>query len=136
MANSSFTLDLQRFGEKTKKQMSQLVRKVGLDLLTSVIVHSPVDTGRFRANNQIDLNNMSGASILEFDPKGDGSVTIGRESGKLDQYNLGDTIFIYNNVAYAIPLEYGHSKQAPSGVYRISVEELVAHFNSIVQATK
>lgn len=124
--------------------MSQIVRKVCLDLFKLIIVKSPVDTGRFRANNQIDLNGMSGSSILEFhnvklkgqDRKGQGFSSgqatnsgqmIVREAGKLTGYKLGDTVFLYNNVEYAMYLEFGpHSKQAPSGVYRVSVQEIIS----------
>lgn len=127
----SFTLDLERFGVKTKEKMRLVVSKIALDLLSRIVARSPVDTGRFRANNQIDINSISGGAVLEFEAHGDGSITVGRGSEKLGSYKLGDTIFIYNNVEYAIPLEYGHSKQAPAGVYRISVEELIAHFSSI-----
>lgn len=132
----SFTLDLERFGAKTKETMRLVVSKIALDLLSRIVVRSPVDTGRFRANNQIDINSISGGAVLEFEARGDGGVTVNRGSEKLGSYKLGDTIFIYNNVEYAIPLEYGHSKQAPTGVYRISVEELIAHFSSVAGGAK
>jgi len=132
----SFTLDLERFGAKTKEKMRLVVSKVALDLLSRIVARSPVDTGRFRANNQIDINSISGGAILEFEARGDGKITVNRGSEKLGSYKLGDTIFIYNNVEYAIPLEYGHSKQAPTGVYRISVEELIAHFSTVAGGSK
>lgn len=130
----SFALDLSKFQIKTEKQLSQVVRKAALELFTMIVTRAPVDTGRFKANNQIDLNAIGGGSVLEFD-KG-GAVTIGRERGKLSSYALGDTIFIYNNVAYALALEYGHSDQAPAGVFRISVDDLVSYFESIVRSAK
>lgn len=132
---STFTLDLARFGKKTEEQMSQIVRKICLDLFTIIVTRSPVDTGRFRANNQIDLNGMSGSTLLEFHERGRGDTSLtvtsttamqGRESAKLAQYKLGDTVFLYNNVVYAMRLEFGHSKQAPSGVYRVSVHEIIS----------
>lgn len=134
----NFEIDLRRFGAKTEQRMNQTVRKICLDLFTLIVRRSPVDTGRFRANNQIDLNTVSGASIVTFHTTksgtrvrfggggiGGGANTISREFAKLGSYKLGDTVFIYNNVEYALDLEYGSSKQAPAGVYRISVQDLL-----------
>lgn len=121
----SFTLDLTRFGKKTEKQMSQIVRKICLDLFTIIVTRSPVDTGRFRANNSIKLNSLPPGSTFEMDTNGGMTITKGNAS--LGAYKLGDTIFLYNNVEYAMYLEFGpHSKQAPSGVYRVSVEEIIS----------
>jgi hypothetical protein len=44
----------------------------------------------------------------------------------MDGYDIGDTIFLHNNVEYALALEYGQSSRAPEGVYRISAMELIA----------
>ena len=120
-----FTLDLTRFGKKTEQQMSQIVRKICLDLFTIIVTRSPVDTGRFRANNSINLNTLPSDSTLEIDKSG--GMTLRKGNSALVSYNLGDTVFIYNNVEYAMYLEFGpHSKQAPSGVYRVSVEEIIS----------
>ena len=121
----SFTLDLTRFGKKTEQQISQIVRKICLDLFTIIVTRSPVDTGRFRANNSINLNTLPSDSTFEMDKNG--GLTINRGNASLGAYKLGDTIFLYNNVEYAMYLEFGpHSKQAPSGVYRVSVQEIIS----------
>lgn len=122
----SFTIDLARFKMKTEEQMSQVVRKIVLDLHARIVMRSPVDTGRFRANNSVSLNALPLDAVLEFDKAG--GVTIGKAGGAIAAYKLGDTIFLYNNVEYALALEYGHSQQAPTGVYRISVQDIVSHF--------
>lgn len=121
----SFTLDLTRFRIKTEHQASQVVRKIALELFTLIVMRSPVDTGRFRANNQISLNSLPGDAVLGFDKTG--SVTISSGNSKLGQYKLGDTIFLYNNVEYGLALEYGWSQQAPQGVYRLSVSDIMLH---------
>lgn len=122
----SFTVDLTRFKLKTEQQMSQVVRKIVLDLHTRLVMRSPVDTGRFRANNSVSLNALPSDATLELDKSG--GVTISRAGGAIAAYKLGDTIFLYNNVEYALALEYGHSQQAPQGVYRVSVQDIVSHF--------
>lgn len=122
---SSFALDLSRFRIKTEERASQVVRKIALELFTLIVTRSPVDTGRFRANNQISLNSLPGDAVLKFDKTG--SVTISSGGARLGQYKLGDTIFLYNNVEYGLALEYGRSQQAPQGVYRLSVSDVMLH---------
>ncbi len=39
---------------------------------------------------------------------------------------------IYNNVEYIVPLEYGHSKQAPQGMVRVSIADIVNAWPGIV----
>ena len=43
---------------------------------------------------------------------------------------LGDTAYLVNNLPYAVPLEYGHSSQAPAGMVRVTIAE----FQQIVEA--
>ena len=124
----SLVIGLQRFKLKTVEQAGMIVRKIVLDLHTRVVMRSPVDTGRFRANNSVSLNDMPGDSVLTFDK--DGRVTISRGQQVMASFKLGDTIFIYNNVEYGMALEYGHSQQAPQGVYRLSAMEVVAHLGA------
>lgn len=138
----TFTMDFSSFAIRTKEQMRRVVKKVVLDLYSDVIRRSPVDTGRFRANHQIDLNNMNATTIMEFKGKGKkAQVTFPAPNaaqgvGKLEAYELGETVFIYNNVEYAMELEFGHSQQAPQGVYRMAVMDLVARFDEAVRAAK
>ena len=130
----SFTVDLRRFKLDTAQKAEKVVRKIALDLLTMVVTASPVDTGRFRHNNQISLNSLPGTVLLGFDKSG--TATIASGDAKLGAYRLGDTIFIYNNVEYGIYLEFGRddgrpgSVLAPNGVFRISVQSLVNHFSA------
>lgn len=125
-----FSLDITRFCGKTEESISARVRKIVLDLHSDIISRSPVDTGRFRAANQISLNSLPMSSVLSFSTDASGKTTMSYTppdaKREMTGYNLGDTIFLYNNVEYALALEYGHSKQAPQGIYRISVMELVA----------
>jgi nitroimidazol reductase NimA-like FMN-containing flavoprotein (pyridoxamine 5'-phosphate oxidase superfamily) len=41
---------------------------------------------------------------------------------------IGQTAYLVNNLPYAVPLEYGHSKQAPGGMVRITL----ARFQQVV----
>jgi hypothetical protein len=127
-----FARDISKFCRDTETTLELACKKVVFDLYRRVLRRSPVDTGRFRANNQIALNSMPSSTIIEFDK--DGNAVLREGKTVLQSFKLGDTAFIYNNVAYALALEYGHSKQAPSGVYRISLQEIMSHFEQIAGA--
>ena len=121
---SSFEIDLAKFGQKAVNNASQFVRKVGFDMHSRIVQRMPKDTGRATANQQININSLPSGSVLAFDK--DGNSTISKGEQVLETFNLGDTIFLYNNVEYIVPLEfYSHSKQAPEGMFRISFQEVI-----------
>lgn len=123
----SFTQGLINFKVKTEKQASQVVRKLVLDMFAKLIVTPwPVETGRSKANNQISLNDLPTTAVLTLDKDGSATIAVGLQV--LSSFKLGDTIFLYNNVEYALALEYGHSKQAPAGCYRIAVQNVIATY--------
>jgi len=131
----SFTADITQFCGKTKAGISIVVRKAVLDLHANIVTRSPVDTGRFRAANQISLNEIPRSSVISFNTDAQGKTTVSyasedevKKAGEraVGSFAIGDTFFLYNNVTYALALEYGHSSFAPEGVYRISAMELIA----------
>jgi hypothetical protein len=127
-AMSSFSLDLAKFGQKAVDNADKIVRKIGFDMLSRIVKRMPVDTGRARANTQISINNLPSDATLETDKSGNGAI---RSAGVvLKNFKLGDTIFIYNNVEYILNLEYGSSKQAPQGMFRISFNEIAQHLGA------
>jgi len=69
--------------------------------------------GHFRANWQADIENIPGNEI--------DSTTLIPTALHLMDAKYGATIYMANNVAYAWPLEYGHSTQQPSGWIRTKV---------------
>lgn len=126
---------IKAFQRKTQERASQVVRKIALQIHKEIIEISPWDTGRFRANNQVSINSLPADATLEVDKSGRVTIRKGQES--IGSYNLGDTIFIYNNVPYAFVIEFGRndgkpgSKQAPEGVFRVSFQRVIAHLKNV-----
>lgn len=118
----TFSLQLQRFIEKAGDNVDQVVRKSALQVAQSVIMKSPVDTGRFRANWNVAFGRIDPLTTPSTDKSGNG--TTNRIRIQLNGWNVesGD-IFLTNSLPYAIPLEYGHSSQAPAGMVRVTVAE-------------
>jgi hypothetical protein len=127
-----FALDVEKFKNKSFKKIETMVRKIALNLYKEIIRTSPVDTGLFRANNQMDVDKMNSSKIYaERPPKRvssergvvifDAGPTIVKGESSLNRFKLGSSIYLFNNLVYAQPLEFGHSGQAPLGIYRQAV---------------
>lgn len=126
--SGQFTLDLEKFGKKAVNNASKIVRKISFDIHSRIVQRMPVDTGRAKANTQISINHLPTHSVMDVDPNGNATINAG--NAVLHRFNLGDTVFIYNNLVYIIALEYGHSRrQAPQGMFRITFEEVFSHLN-------
>jgi hypothetical protein len=127
MALGTFELDIARFVEKAKGNVDLVVRKVALDMFKRVILKSPVKEGRFRGNWQVAIGSIP-AGTLEINDKA-GTATIAKVTAATLQLKAGQVITLVNNLAYARRLEYGHSKQAPNGMVRLTVTEFGAVVN-------
>lgn len=82
--------------------------------------------GRFRGNWMFSIGTPDNATTEEVDPSGAKSTA--RISAGTIEFKAGDTCYITNSLGYAIPLEFGHSTQAPGGMVRVTV----ARFQQIV----
>ncbi|WP_345956787.1 hypothetical protein Q9323_08925 [Pseudomonas fulva] len=82
--------------------------------------------GRFRGNWQFSIDSPATEELDRIDPSG--SETIAALLSQVQALTIGQTAYIVNNLPYAIPLEYGHSTQAPAGMVRVTL----ANFQRIV----
>ena len=126
-----FEIGLRKFAEKTELKINDVVRKIGLEVYSSVVMRSPVDTGRFRGNWNVSLANFD-PSVSELTDK-EGAASIARASISIADYK-GGSIYISNNLPYAKRLEDGWSKQAPVGMLRITVVEFQQMVNKVVNS--
>lgn len=139
MAN--FSADLAKFAEATKRNMTDTLRGVVLELATRVVMKSPVDTGRFRGNWQLGHGGPDLRTDSPFDKQALGSAPSGetftRWLDQIEDIRAGSVVYISNNLPYARRLEYeGWSKQAPAGMVRVTVEEYGQIINRVVEGLK
>lgn len=116
---SKFTLDIQAFVAKAKKNPETVMRSVSLKLFSAIIKASPVDTGRFRGNWQTTGVTPATGLIAGVDPTGNKAVN--SAATFITNAPGWDTFTLTNNLPYAERLEYGWSKQAPTGIVRVNV---------------
>lgn len=139
----SFSDQIKAFTAKAEKAADMVFRGTALEVLSAVVMRTPVGNpdlwaskpppgytgGTLRGNWQVELNSSARGTVDAKDK--DGTPTIRKGSGKISRAKITDSIFITNNLPYAIPVEYGHSRlQRPQGMVRVTVLE----FRKIVEA--
>jgi len=127
---TAFNIDLKKFGDVTEQQAGQIFRKIALDLDRSVVLDTPVDEGRARGNWYPSINSPS--SEVNEDSKG-AAASLGRLGGVVGGAKLGQVIWMTNNLPYILPLENGHSGQAPDGMVEVNVQRAAATFGGSIE---
>jgi hypothetical protein len=121
----AFSDDLKKWAVKTKEKCENIGPKIALELFSRIVQYTPVDTGRARANWQIG-GSLNSTSLNVYDPMGKGSGTVKYGASILSAMPDTKIIWIFNNLVYIVPLEYGHSDQAPNGMVRRAIAEFQA----------
>lgn len=129
--NGSFSETLRQYRDQTLADMDEIFQRVVIEVGTTLIRLSPVDTGRFRGNWQFTIDSPASASLDNYDKEG--HQTIAELVGGVQSLTYGQTAYLVNNLIYAIPLEYGHSQQAPAGMVRITKENFQAIVEQVVR---
>ena len=144
----SFSLQIKDFVKTVKVREEVVVRKLAFGLLEGVVKMSPVGNpelwkrpvkgyvgGRFRANWQVGINAPVVGTLETKDKSGSATLAKGRQvlSGVKAG---GGIIYITNNLPQAVPLEFGHSKQAPVGMVRVTVARYQAMLDKAVAEAK
>lgn len=131
---AQFSKQIAAFSQKSQDKANRVLRQCALDVLRRVVIGSPVDTGRFRGNWQVSLGAPMAKSLDTVDKSGGSTISAGTNGIK--NAIIGDSIFIVNNLPYAIPLENGHSRQAPNGIVGPTVKAFPEIFAQAVKAAK
>lgn len=121
---------LRNAAKNVRQNGSVVVRKVALAIDQALVMSTPVDTGRARANWQVDQLEPSkttiefGTSSKEVDVVARGAAAgdfaIKAAIAKTRGFN-GSVLYITNNLPYIIPLNNGHSQQAPLGFIEAAI---------------
>lgn len=129
MATTGWDNDPADYGEVVVKVHQGLIKKASLHLLRGVVLRSPVDTGRFRANWQISEGTAIQRVVSNFNEGDSGSTegavskqAISQGRRKINAVvNKFPTVYLTNNLPYALRLENGWSDQAPQGMVALSL---------------
>jgi hypothetical protein len=108
---------------KYPDEQGKALRNVMLNLLGRIVPRTPVDTGRARGG-WYPYADHAGAPVVGGGP----GAAQGRSEGSFreDLDGANQFIEVTNGVPYIKRLEYGYSTQAPAGMVRVSMRELLA----------
>lgn len=137
----SWSKDLKNIIIENKNLTERQLRAGMFDSMNSIVLGSPVGNkslwknpdsapkgytgGAYRSAHRISINRITtGDNGIESQ-----SGTMMRLDGELAKFKIGETLFMTNPLPYAVPIEYGHSSQAPNGVYRPAVRQLIRFLN-------
>lgn len=134
MSNAAFKANFAKLLKRAGDKADLVVRKSALALGQSLVDKSPVDTGRFRANWQYGSQRVNTDTGSAAD--GSGRSAMGRIATEIANWKAGQTIYLTNSLPYARALEYGHSKQAPQGMVRLTVMDFSQHIRRAVEGIK
>ena len=113
-------------GETVAENADKLVRAVALAVDAEVVLATPVDTGRARANWRAGLGSGPAAELPEPSSPAAGAQEALQQAQQVAaeyQGGEGSSIVITNNLPYIRPLNDGHSSQAPAGFVETAVAE-------------
>jgi hypothetical protein len=116
-------------------ETSQMVRRVAFAIDRELVMGTPVGNpdlwkrkppkgyvgGRARANWIPTLGVPASEPVERIDKQG--AATIALLAGVTADFKIGDgTIWLSNNLPYIVPLNNGHSTQAPIGYVEMAIE--------------
>jgi hypothetical protein len=125
----SFDDEMRKFERKTARKLELAARNIALELFKRVIKKTPVDKGRARTNWQGSIG-LPVLGTVETTDK-NGGATMAKVVSASAGFEVGDTIYLANNLPYIRKLEEGSSQQAPAGMVALTVQEFAAVVNQI-----
>ena len=142
-----FPKSIDLFAETVAKKMTNIFRDVVIEAGSSVIRISPIDTGHFKGNWQLTIDGETSGEIDRKDFSG--SATIEALITKANSLTIGQVAYILNHVEYGYDLEYGtyngptakvtekgFSRQAPTGMVRVTAARLQAIVEEAIRLNK
>ena len=105
-----------------KAKMLKVVKSTIKVMSKDIVSNAPVDTSLFKSTLYASIN-------APYE-----SVTVDAGHGITEVANslkLGDTYYFTSSQPYAIPLEYGHSGQAPNGMFRLAIAKFPFSVNKV-----
>lgn len=125
---AKFSMPISDLIGNVQEDVEQTVRKAALGVFSDVIKRSPVDTGRFRANWRFAEGEADTGTTDSTDA---GLAQAAANTALTAQ--IGTVWNFTNSLPYAERLEFGHSKQAPSGMVRLAIKSWAAQVQKAIK---
>lgn len=130
-------MTLDEFGKKMHRratnlpdEVNRIKRKTALAVDQALVLATPVDTGRARSNWLVSLGSGRSNVVDPYAPTNKAGIgesanaqgAISQGSGEIARAVPSQDIYITNNLPYIVPLNQGHSAQAPAMFVEQAIE--------------
>jgi hypothetical protein len=116
------TVDITQLGQMFEAAMTKTQKDLSNGVLTELVMHTPIDTGRAKSNWIVGVNSLGAGPIPAHDPGVLGSTfnenaqqAIADGAQEIARVTFRDTVNVTNNLDYIRKLNDGSSQQAPAG---------------------
>lgn len=116
----AFARKMKGLGKEVEVNTNKMVVATASAINTAVVIATPVDTGRARANWQAGINSDPNDTVEQTD-KG-GTSTINTNNATIRSRRARQTVFLSNNLDYIASLDAGSSAQAPENFVARAVQ--------------
>lgn len=139
VSNLKFAATVDEWVLATDQRMTAVFRESTQRVASIASNGVPVDTGFARASVRASREEMpsivSGSKGAEGQVY-DGAGAFGQVVLTIAGAELGQTVFIGWTASYILPLEYGHSKQAPAGFVRLAAAQWQVTVDQVTREAK
>lgn len=128
-----------KFAKALDLSIEVIVQRLAYDLWNKITLKTPVDTGAARRSWQLGVGQPASSPSL---PSGKGTGAHKDESSPPGDPQVGfpdadingkETVFITSSLGYIERLEDGSSKQAAAGMVQVSIAEVRAEIELILE---
>lgn len=123
-----FTIPLAQVAAKANADIEAVIQQVTGQLFRSVVLKTPVDTGRARANWNVSQGTPDASTTQSVD-----QARGFAQAAQAATLKAGKVTYLTNGLPYIRRLEHGYSKQAPAGMVKVSAVELDNHIKAAIQ---
>jgi hypothetical protein len=121
--STTFSAQVSDWVRKTEQRMTAVFRQSAQEVILDMQNRTPVDTGFARASVVVSTSAMPSIDPNKHGEEGGNYPPNTEEIGlAIVGAVIGQTIYAGYTAAYALALEYGHSKQAPNGMVRLAAQ--------------
>jgi hypothetical protein len=123
--NKNFAASIDDWVKQTEQRMTAVFRESTKRVASIANNGVPIDTGFAKDSIQASTESMPQINPNKKGEKGQTYSTnaFGQVVLVINGATLGQTIYVGWTAAYMLPLEFGHSKQAPSGFVRLAAAQ-------------
>lgn len=138
-SNLNFSAQIDDWVKETEQRMTAVFRESAERVKNMAALGVPVDKGFARASIRGSTDSMPQIDRSATNKAGrvyDAGAAISEVSLVIAGAQIGQTIFVGWTAAYILPLEYGHSKQAPNGFVRLAAAQWQTVVNQVTAEAK